>query len=400
MTVLIADKLDPSVGNALQKAGLRVVEDGSLKEDSLTAAIKETGPNILIVRGTKVPAVSLDASKNLELIVRAGAGYDTIDVDGASERGIFVANCPGKNADAVAELTIGHMISLDRRLPENVADSRRGVWNKGLYSKASGLKGKTLGLIGLGSIGSSVARIAKSMGMHVVAWSRSLTENRAVELGVGRKESAIAVAAVADVISVHVASTPETRNMIDSEFLSEVRPGSILINTSRAEIVDEQALLEAVEKKSLRVAVDVFSGEPNAKEAEFESELARRDGIYISHHIGASTAQAQQAIAEEALRVALGYYQNGVVRNCINLAEQTPATHQITVRHKDKVGVLASVLNVMSEAGWNVQEMENLIFAGAKAACARITFDGTVSENYLNRISEIDDVFDATVVDL
>ena len=400
MKVLIADKLDPSVAEQLSAAGLVVAEDASLKEDALIEAIKTVNPNILIVRGTRVPTEGLDASQNLELIIRAGAGYDTIDVDGASKRGIFVANCPGKNADAVAELTIGLMISLDRRIPENVSDSKSGSWNKGIYAKARGLKGKTLGLVGMGSIGQAVARIGRSMGMEIVAWSRSLTDHKAELYGVTRKESPVAVAREADVVSIHVASTPETRGMVNSDFLAAMKPASMLINTSRAEVVDEDALMDALQSKELWAGLDVFKGEPNAKVSDFSSDLASHPQVYVSHHIGASTQQAQTAIAAEALRVAMDYSKTGIVHNCVNMADHSPATHQITIRHRDKVGVLASILNVMSEAGWNVQEMENLIFDGALAACARIKFDGDVDDDYLRRINDIDDVFAATVVPL
>src|SRR6187549_3868306 len=152
MKVLVADKFEKSGVEGLRAAGCDVIYEPDLKEDSLTQAIGASGAEVLVVRGTKVTAPMLDAGR-LSLIVRAGAGYNTIDVAGASKRGIYVSNCPGKNAIAVAELAFGLLLSLDRRIPDNVAELRAGAWNKKEYSKARGIFGNTLGLIGYGSIG-------------------------------------------------------------------------------------------------------------------------------------------------------------------------------------------------------------------------------------------------------
>ena len=210
MTILIADSFSEAGRAALEQAGHAVVFEPGLKGGALTSTLAEHEPDILIVRSTKVTEEDLDASPDLELIVRAGAGYDTIDVEGASRRGIFVANCPGKNAAAVAELAFGLMLSLDRRIPDNVSEAREGRWYKGVFTKAAGVKGRTLGLIGMGNIGREMAIRARAFGMHVIAWSRSLTDEAAAEMGVRREASPIDVARESDVISVHVAATPET----------------------------------------------------------------------------------------------------------------------------------------------------------------------------------------------
>src|SRR5690606_30073733 len=153
MTVLIADAFSEAGQQQLRDAGHHVVYEPKLKGGELTEALARHAPAVLVVRSTKVTEADLDASPELELIVRAGAGYDTIDVEGASRRGIFVANCPGKNAAAVAELAFGLILALDRRLPDNVQQARAGQWNKAAFSEAQGVKGRTLGLIGMGSIG-------------------------------------------------------------------------------------------------------------------------------------------------------------------------------------------------------------------------------------------------------
>ena len=375
MKILVADKFSEDGVADLRDAGHTVVVEPGLSGDALTDALRRERPQALVVRSTKVTAADLDASPDLELIVRAGAGYDTIDVAGASRRGIFVANCPGKNAAAVAELAFGLILGLDRRIPDNVAEARRGRWDKAGFSKAAGVKGSTLGLIGLGSIGQEMIPRAKAFGMRVVAWSRSLTDEAAAELGVKRMGSPEEVAAASDVVSVHVASTPQTEGLISRGVLEAMRDGAFLINTSRAAVVDAEAVRWALDAKGLRYATDVPEGEPADKQGAFELPLADHPNVYVTHHIGASTEQATEAIGQEAVRVVTTYAETGRVPNCVNLAEQSPATHLLTVRHHDKVGVLAGVLNEVSKAGWNVQEMENLIFEGAEAACARIRFD-------------------------
>lgn len=400
MNVFLADKLSASCLEALTKAGHTVVVQPGLKGDALADALGIERPQVLVVRSTKVSAAMMDAAPSLELIVRAGAGYDTIDVEGASERGIFVANCPGKNAVAVAELTMGLILALDRFLPDNVLDARAGQWNKDKYAKALGLKDRTLGVIGLGSIGQEVVRRARAFDLKVVAWSRSLTDEGAAHLDVSRLASPLAVAAAADIVTLHVASTPDTRGLADRAFFEAMPPGAWFINTTRSEVVDEAALVWAMEEKGIRAALDVMSDEPPGKEGPFSHPLAVHPNVYMTHHIGASTEQAQEAIAREAVRIVNAYAETGSVPNCVNIAQRTPATHQLTVRHLDRVGVLAAVLDVMRKAGWNVQEMENLVFSGAKAACARIRFNGQPQEEVLRRIQAHPEVLAVTVIEL
>ncbi len=398
MKILIADKLAPEAIGTLERAGHTVHVDAGLKGGALTEAIASFEPTVLVVRSTRVTAADLDASSALELVVRAGAGTDTIDVQGAAHRGIFVSNCPGKNAVAVAELAFGLILSLDRRIPDNVQAAREGKWDKGEFSKAEGLKGRTLGLIGMGSIGTEMVRRAHAFDMQVVAWSRSFTDAAAGDLGVRRAQSPMAVAEQADIISLHVASTADTRHLVDRDFVSSMRPGAFLINTARSTIVDEAAVTDGISEKGIWYATDVPSNEPADKRTSFEHPLAAEPHVYITHHIGASTEEASTAIGEEAIRVITTYADTGRVENCVNIADHSPATHLLTVRHRDRVGVLAGVLNEVRGAQWNVQEMENLIFADAEAACARIRFDGRPDTDTLGRIQKLDDVLAATII--
>jgi len=400
MKTLIADKFPDSGRTELLQAGFEIVYDPDLKEDALAAAIKSSGADILVVRGTKVTGEMLEGGR-LSLVVRAGAGYNTIDVKTASSRGIYVTNCPGKNSIAVAELAFGLMLSMDRRIHRNVGDLRQGRWNKKEYSQARGIFGRTLGLIGVGRIGQEMISRAKAFGMPVVAWSRSLTPERAEKLGIEMKQSPLEVASVSDVVSIHVALNNDTKNLIDEKFFTAMKPGSYFINTSRAEVIDQPALARAVKERGLRAGLDVFAGEPTGGVGTVEDDIFKLDGVIGTHHIGASTGQAQQAIAEETVRIIREYKETGRAPNVVNLAKKSPATHLLVVRHFDRVGVLASVFDPLKEAGINVEETENIVFDGATAAIARIHLDSAPSEVVLEAIkSNSHDIIELSLLKL
>lgn len=385
MQVLIADKFEQSGRDGLQAIGCEISFQPDLKDEALVEAIGTQKPDVLIVRGTKVTEQMLAAGP-LKLIVRAGAGYNTIDVAAASRRGIYVSNCPGKNSIAVAELAFALILALDRRVADNVIALRAGQWNKKEFSKARGLYGRTLGLVGLGKIGQEMVPRARAFGMPVIAWSRSLNNEKAAELGVERMDSPVDVARAADIVSVHVALKPDTRMLIGPDFFREVRDGAYLINTSRGEVVDETALAEAIHTKGIRAGLDVFAIEPTSAVAEFTDPIATEASVYGTHHIGASTDQAQEAIAAETVRIVQSFKETGQVPNVVNLAQRTPATHRLVVRHRDRPGVLAQVLDAIKAEHINVQEMENIVFEGAEAAVARINLDKAPSSTTLDRL--------------
>jgi D-3-phosphoglycerate dehydrogenase len=385
MRVLIADKFEQSGRDGLRAIGCEVSFQPDLKDVSLVEAISEIAPDVLVVRGTKVTEPMLDAGQ-IKLVVRAGAGFNTIDVAAASRRGIYVSNCPGKNSIAVAELAFALILALDRRIADNVIALRHGEWNKKEFSKARGLFGRTLGLVGVGKIGQEMIPRARAFGMPVIAWSRSLTPERAEELGVEYKTTPAEVASEADVVSVHVALNPETKEFLGSDFFATMRAGAYFINTARGEVVDQAALIEAMKSRGIRAGLDVFAGEPTSAVAEFADEIRNEANLYGTHHIGASTDEAQEAIAAETVRIVREFKETGKVPNVINLARQTPATHRLVVRHLDRPGVLATVLDAIKSEHINVQEMENIVFEGAKAAVARINLDNAPSREMLDRL--------------
>ena len=400
MRVLIADKFEQSGREGLQALGCEISFQPDLKDEALVNAIRAEAPDVLVVRGTKVTEPMLEAGP-VKLVVRAGAGYNTIDVAAASKRGIYVSNCPGKNSIAVAELAFALILALDRRIADNVIALRRGEWNKKEFSKARGLFGRTLGLIGVGKIGQEMIPRARAFGMPVVAWSRSLTTERAALLGVELKESPKAVAAAADIVSVHLALNPETRNFLGTEFFNAMREGAYFVNTARGEVVDQAALVAAMRNRGIRAGLDVYATEPTSSTGEFHDEIVKEEGLYGTHHVGASTDQAQEAIAAETVRIVKEFKETGKVPNVVNLARQTPATHRLVVRHLDRPGVLAGVLDAIKAEQINVQEMENTVFEGAAAAVARINLDNAPTKETLKKLEQSNpDIIELDLLDL
>jgi D-3-phosphoglycerate dehydrogenase / 2-oxoglutarate reductase len=416
MMVLIADQFEPHGIAALQAAGCDVLAEPGLKGEALTEAVARSAADVLVVRSTKVNEAMLAAGR-LSLVVRAGAGYDTIDVPTASRRGIYVANCPGQNAIAVAELAFALILALDRRIADNVAELRAGTWNKKAYSQAQGIYGRTLGLLGVGSIGREMIRRAAAFGLNLVVWSRrfdgqarALTDAEARDLDVDTALRQVPaelvptpgeVAARADILSVHLALDASTRGLVGADVFARLRPGAIFINTARGELVDETALAAAVRERGIRAGLDVYTNEPAGATGDFVHPLVSLPGVYGTHHIGASTSQAQEAIAAETVRIIRTYKETGRVPNVVNLATRTPATHMLVVRHRDRPGVLAHVFAHLRQAGLNVQETENIVFEGAEAAVARINLDGGPPPDVCGRIgSGNPDIFDLQVVQL
>jgi D-3-phosphoglycerate dehydrogenase len=402
MRVLVADTFEQIGIDGLKAAGCDVVYRPDLKDDTLTQALRDTSADVLVVRSTAVNAAMLEAGV-LSLVVRAGAGYNTIDVGTASRRGIYVSNCPGKNAIAVAELAFALLLSLDRRVPDNVAELRAGTWNKKEYSKARGLFGRTLGLLGYGHIGQEMAKRADAFGMPIVVWSRRFAtgKDRVFDEPIPMQLAAspAEVAERSDVLSVHLALNAETRGLVSASVLDKLKRGAYFINTARAEVVDYAALERAVRERDVHVGLDVFAGEPTGATGEFKDAIVSLKNVYGTHHIGASTDQAQEAIAAETVRIIASYKDTGKVPNVVNLAKNTPATHMLVVRHRDRPGVLAHVFDRLRSGEINVQETENVIFEGAQAAVARINLDGAPSDALLKQIQDgNDDILDLHLV--
>ena len=393
MHLLFADRMPEQTIVDLEARGHTCVMEPGLAADELAGRI--AGFDGLVVRSTKVRRAVFEAADRLVLVIRAGAGTNTIDTDAAASHGVFVCNVPGRNAAAVAELTLGLLLAIDRRIADNVRDVREGHWDKQRYSKAEGLLGSTMGIIGLGSIGFSVAERAAAFGIRVQALAKAdrsaAASARAEELGITLCDTLEELVSTSDIVSLHVPSNAATKHLVDEAFLARMRPGAILLNTSRGDVVDEAALLAALDAGRVRAALDVFADEPGAGAAEWDSPLARHPRVVATHHIGASTAQAQAAVAAGVVEI-VDAFAAGEARNCVNLAPRGLGSATLTVRHVDKVGVLARVLELLREAGLNVEHMQNRIFAGGAAAVATIDLAGTVPADLSAALDAIPEV--------
>ena len=327
MNILIADAFPLPQLERLRGDGHECELAPALTGDDLPSAL--AGFEALVVRSTRVGAAALEAADSLKLVVRAGAGTNTIDTARARELAIDVCNVPGANALAVAELTLGLIISADRRIPDNVADLRSGAWNKKRYSRARGLYGRALGIVGVGAIGMAVAERAAAFGMRILVLAsprrRDAARNRLAAIGATELPTLGELAEQSDFLSVHVPGGAQTKGLVGRDILARMRPGAVLVNTSRADVVVEAALVEALDTQDLRAVLDVYDGEPASGEARFDSPLARHPNVYGTHHIGASTEQAQLAVADGVVEVVTAHVEGKVI-NCVNAARaDTPA---------------------------------------------------------------------------
>lgn len=397
MKVLLADKLSSIVAEYLFANGHHVESDPSLKNDSLITALQQYTPDVLIVRSTKVERAHIEACPSLGLIIRAGAGINTIDLDTASSRGIFVANCPGRNAIAVAELVMGHILNWDRHICENIIDFRNGVWNKKSYSKSNGIFGQTLAICGMGAIGSAVIERAKGFGLHIKVWSRSLTPEKAEQLGVEFCSTPLDAATGSDILSVHLPAVPATKHFINADLLEAMNDGGFVINTSRNSLLNERDLLESIGTKGLKAGLDVFDNEPASSDTTVTSPLCDNPNVYVTHHIGASTDQATTSVAEAVIEIIDTWVSSGEVLNCVNIKQTQTASCCLSIRHADKVGVLAGILDRLKSEGHNIQEMENIIFKGGTAACARIFLVGIPSDSLIIALESEPNIFACSV---
>ncbi len=389
MQVLIADRFPQNFLPEIEKLGYKC----HLRPDIGEAALREAlpGMQVLLVRSTRISDSTLEGATDLSWIIRAGAGYNTIDCEATARRAIWVSNVPGRNSIAVAELTIGLILALDRRIPDNVIAIRQRQWQKKEFSKARGLLGKTLGIVGMGRIGIEVARRAHGFGLRLLAVEKTRTlqmRDQMDELGVTSVSRLEELFEISDIITLHVPASPATTGMVSRDLLSRMKPGSFLINTARSSLVDERALLSVLDHQDLWVGMDVFADEPASASEAWDSRLAMHPQVYTTHHIGASTRQAQDAIASEVVHM-LADYARGQVRNVVNLGAVAPRGTFLTIRHEDRVGVLSAVLTSLRSLGLNVQNMSNQVFSGAGSAVALIQVQGDFPDNLVSDLKSL-----------
>ncbi|MEV4643297.1 NAD(P)-dependent oxidoreductase [Saccharopolyspora sp. NPDC049357] len=319
MRILVADAFPEEHRNRLAAAHDCVYEP-DMTADQLPAEI--AGYESLVVRSTRVTAQALESAHALRLVIRAGSGTNTIDSDAASRLGIHVCNVPGRNAIAVAELACALLLAIDRNIADGVADLRAGRWDKKRYSHARGIFGRDVGVVGLGQVGLAFAERAAAFGTRVHAVTKPdrdrQTLERAQDIGITFVDDLPELARTCDVLSLHVPATDTTRRLVDRELLAQVRPGTIILNTARGDLIDEDALIEAMDTKGVRAGIDVYADEPATGTGTFRSRLAAHPNVCGTHHIGASTEQAQAAVAAEAVHVIEEYAKAGTALHCVN----------------------------------------------------------------------------------
>lgn len=342
LKVLATDNLSPVGLEVLENAeGIEVDVKPTMDLDTLKNEIAQYEA-IIIRSATKLTADVLDAATKLRLAVRAGVGVDNIDVAHATERGILVANTPHGNAATTAEHAMALVVSLARHVPQASASTRSGKWEKKKFTGTE-LKGKTLGILGIGHIGSHVAKIGQGYGMHVIACDPFLTPDLADRLGVTRVELDDLVTR-ADVLTVHCPLNDKTRGIIGAEELSKMKPTALLVNAARGGIVDEMALVRACQEGVIRgAAVDVYEKEP----VDPDHPLLTLDNVIVTPHLGASTKEAQTSVAVEASELIREFARTGAVSSAINsqirLGNVSPLTRD-TVELVRRLGTLQAQL--------------------------------------------------------
>ncbi len=355
MRMLLLENVHPAAVERLQDAGYQVeTVKGALGEDALIERIK--GVHVLGVRSkTQVSARVLDAADRLMAVAAFCIGTNQIDLDAAAEHGVAVFNAPYSNTRSVVELAVGVMIALMRDVTDKSAAMHRGEWNKSATGSRE-LRGKTLGIVGYGAIGSQLSVLAEGLGMRVVF--HDLTERLA--LGNARRMSSLdALLAESDVVSLHVDGRKDNTALIGAAELSRMKAGALLLNLSRGHVVDIGALAQALGAGRIGgAALDVFPDEPATNADPFDSPLRGLPNVILTPHIGGSTEEAQEAIAEFAAERLLGYLNRGDTTFCVNLPNvqlaEVSGAHRILHIHRNQPGVLAELNRALASAGLNI----------------------------------------------
>lgn len=385
--VLVVDRLGAHALDGLRAAGCDAIQNPMLEGTTLPDAMRDIEPDILVTRNAQVDDRVLGATERLGLVIGTGPTIDSIDVKTASNRGIFVAHCPGRTAAAVAELAWALILACDRNLVNAAWSARAGQLSEG-SREALGLSGRTLGVVGLGQVGQEVARRGIAFGMHVVAWSRHITEARCNALGIDYCANLVNLAKLSDVVSVSVTGNEESEGLLGDKFFQALRPGCSIVNTSLGSVVNERALLNACRTKGIRAGLDLHSVGGLSSPGSPAAELLAEPSVIATLDAGAHTAQARESIDHDVVRIVRQWLEQGTVSSCINRSSVSSATTLIHVRHLNRPGVLVGIFDVLGQASINVEEMENVICEGNQAAIARIHLNELPTERTMRQIRE------------
>jgi D-3-phosphoglycerate dehydrogenase len=357
MKIVLAEKVSPAtLAVFAAEPGWKVLTHDQLP-DGLPAALADA--DALVVRSAvQVDDALMEHAPKLRVVGRAGVGVDNIDADAATRRGIVVMNTPGANAVAVAELTIGLMLALARKLPAANSTMHAGKWEKKSLQGAE-LRGKTLGILGLGRIGLEVARRAKGFGLEIVGCDPFVSAAVARENGI-RLGTLDELIAGSDYITLHVGLTPQTAGVINAKSLAAMKKGVRIINCARGELVDDAALVEALKSGQVAgAALDVFVEEPTKN-----SPYAALDNVILTPHIAGSTAEAQEAVGVQIAMQVREYLKLGVVQNAVNLPSLSHEEYVVLAPYIDLAGRLGSFL---AQTGKGGIEAIDLVYGGSLA---------------------------------
>ncbi len=390
MRILVACDMPEAALERLRSLEPNTVYVPDIAARDLPGHMEDVG--ILVVRGVRVSPETITRAKTLQMIIHAGTGSGEISVEDASAAAVFVSHCPAKDATAVAELTLGLILALDRQIVANANSVRDGQWRHSELADARGLAGRTLGILGYGRVGQLVAERARAFGMRVIAWSPHMLPGMANEVDIELCNWPRELARMSDVVTVHAVEGFETEVFVDAEFLASMHLGAYLVHVGHPGAVDEAALGRAIEERNLRVALDVLSSEPVNDVTKFRFRLADLPGVICTQRIATLTEQARAATADEVVNIISSFLVSGEVLNSLNLCERSPATWQLVLRIRDQVGVMAAILDAVRADGINAEEVNSRVFTGAKASWCTIALDERPSNDALEAIRALPDV--------
>jgi len=391
MKTLVGCSLPQWALQELRSLGTELLYEPKVTTERMEKLIGDVA--VLVVRRTRVSSEVIAAGKALQLIVRAGTNTANIAVEEASTQGIFVSNCPHKDAVAIAELTLALLLALDRGVLENVAALKKGLLDEPEAIDARGLAGRTLGILGFGPVEREIVKRARAFDMKLLAWSPTLTPELAVAGNVGFCGWPRELARESEMVTVYAPQQETDELLVDAEFLQNMRDGAYLVYVGHPAALDETALAEVAKERNLRVAYDISAPQLAGSNAgRFRSRLQALPNVIGTHHLADRTQQAYQATATEVVRVIREFLVAGEVVNCVNILEHSPATWQLVLRLRDTVGVLASIMEHIRTDGINVEEMSSRVFMGAQAGFCTIALDERPSTEALNAIRGLDGV--------
>ncbi len=391
MKILVGCSLPEWALQELRSLGTEVLYEPTLTTERMEKLIGNVA--VLVVGRRRVSPEVVSTGKALQAIVRVGTDIANIAVEEASAQGIFVANCPYQDAIAVAELTFGLLLALDRGVLENAAALRKGVLAEPESNDALGLAGRTLGVLGFGRVEQEIVKRARAFEMNLLAWSPTLTPEPAAASGVNFCAWPRELARQSDMVTVYAPQQETEEVLVDAEFLQNMRAGAYIVYVGHPAALDEMALAQIAKERHLRVAYDISAPHLAGSDAgRFRSRLQALPNVIGTHHLADRTKQAYEATAGELVRVIREFLVAGEVVNCVNILEHSPATWQLVLRLRDTVGVLASVLDHVRADGINVEEVSSRVFTGAQAGFCTIALDERPSAEALNAIRELDGV--------